>query len=271
MILYKHQIDPRFFSNFKIRFTQAEDLNDLFELVPDIRLKDPTNYAEAIVKRNQAKAYFQLLIDQPQLTEEQAYKAVMKNSEELVKNMDVDLKAKQIFETYMRVTNRTIGVLSLTETATNDAMWAHYSFEQKGFAIGFDSEHSFFQPTSKDKKLCGELMNVIYTDTRPVVYVTPGNLEIPKEVFYTKKSGWSYECEWRMIKEFANADEVKTKPDGKNVYLYSVPPEAVKEVVFGLKIDAKLKQDIIDMIKPKHPHIQFKDVVFHPTNGLSVK
>lgn len=122
MILYKYQSDPRFFSNFKIRFTQAEDLNDPFELVPDIRLKDPTNYAKEIVKRNQAKAYFQLLNDQPHLTEEQAYYLVMKNSEELIQSIDVDLKAKEIFDIYMQVTNRKIGVLSLSETPANEPM-----------------------------------------------------------------------------------------------------------------------------------------------------
>ena len=72
-------------------------------------------------------------------------------------------------------------------------MWAHYSDQYKGLVIGLDSESEFFQPKAEDPRVCGQLMNVIYTDTAPVVYVEPGKLDIPKDVFFTKARSWRYE------------------------------------------------------------------------------
>ena len=40
----------------------------------------------------------------------------------------------------------TTGVLSLTEDALNNQMWAHYGDQGKGFVLGFDPTHSFFFP-----------------------------------------------------------------------------------------------------------------------------
>ncbi|MEM5372304.1 hypothetical protein V4C53_40660 [Paraburkholderia azotifigens] len=76
-------------------------------------------------------------------------------------------------------------------------------------------------------------MNVLSTDTTPVVYVEPGKLDIQKEVFFTKTSNWSYEREWRIIKYLTQADEVLTVEGNKAIHLFLVPVAAVKEVIFG--------------------------------------
>ncbi|MEM5341326.1 DUF2971 domain-containing protein [Paraburkholderia azotifigens] len=76
-------------------------------------------------------------------------------------------------------------------------------------------------------------MNVLSTDTTPVVYVEPGQLDIQKEVFFTKTSKWSYEREWRTLKYLTQADEVPPVEGNEAIHLFLVPMAAVKEVIFG--------------------------------------
>ncbi|MEJ8827109.1 DUF2971 domain-containing protein [Variovorax humicola] len=45
------------------------------------------------------------------------------------------------------MTNRNVGVLSLTEDPINELMWAHYANSHSGFAVGLDMSNEFFQPS----------------------------------------------------------------------------------------------------------------------------
>lgn len=260
MIVYKYLAREQFFTNFKLRFTPPQELNDPRECVPDIRLHDPRGYIDAVIQRSFESVYFKLLIEKPELTPEQALKAIVdgsiKTTEDFFSNNEEWVR--RIFDAFMRVTNRTIGVLSLTESNNNELMWAHYADSHKGFAIGFDSEHSFFKPAKGDPKLCGELMNVQYTDVRPVVYVEPSKLDIPKELFFTKTVKWAYEREWRMIKMLKSASEVINS----DIHLFEVPNDAIKEVVFGAKIPPEKKETLIQNLKISAPHITFKSASF---------
>jgi hypothetical protein len=47
------------------------------------------------------------------------------------------------------------------------------------------SDSEFFQPKPGEPRVCGQLMNVLYTDTSPVVYVEPGQLDIPKDQVFS--------------------------------------------------------------------------------------
>jgi len=270
MLLYKYMPGPRFFSNFKFRFTPAEDLNDPQELVPDIRLRDPDTYVRDITARNIERAYFSLLYLQPDLTPEEAWSRCFAAALQFEQQFDTIAKAREIYEMFMRTTNKNVGVLSLSEDPCSAPMWAHYADRYKGLVVGLDSESEFFQPKPGEPRVCGELMNVLYTDTSPVVYVEPGKIDIPKEVFFTKASSWDYEKEWRMIKYLPQAPEIVDDAAGKKICLFDVAPEAVKEVIFGSKISADHKEMVEQAIRARAPHILRKRIEFIPGEGLQV-
>ncbi|AXV80080.1 DUF2971 domain-containing protein [Ralstonia solanacearum] len=270
MLLYKYMPGPRFFSNFMFRFTPAEDLNDPKELVPDIRLRDPGAYAQDITRRNIERAYFSVLLSNPDFTPAEAWARCVAAAKQIEQQFDPIAKVRELYETFMRTTNRNVGVLSLTEDPCSAPMWAHYANEYKGLVIGLDSDSEFFLPKPEEPRVCGQLMNVLYTDTSPVVYVEPGQLDIPKEVFFTKARSWDYEKEWRIIKYLPQASEVADSPEGKKIHLFDVPPEAVKEVIFGSKISADMQEQVEQALQARAPHVLRKRVTFAPSDGLRV-
>ncbi|MDY7545075.1 DUF2971 domain-containing protein [Glaciimonas sp. CA11.2] len=270
MILYKYMPTDRFFNNFKLRFTPANDLNDPRELVPEIRLRNAHDYMSDITNRNFTSAYFKLLFEHPEFSVEEAFARCVAAAKQIEGNFDPVAKAQEIFDRFMRVTNTHVGVLSLTESPDNELMWAHYAASNSGFAIGFDSENPFFQPQPGEPKTCGELMNVIYSDTRPVVFVDPGKLEIPKEIFFTKTTKWSYEREWRMIKYLDPAHEVAL-PEGKIIHLFEVPTNALVEVIFGTKATLDTITEIRKKLLLLQPNVSFKRMKFEYSKGVVIE
>ncbi|WP_097303259.1 DUF2971 domain-containing protein [Pseudomonas chlororaphis] len=269
MLVYKYMPSARFFENLKFRFTPAEDLNDPRELTPEIRLRDPQSYASDIIQRNIHSAYLQNLISHPELSPDIVWKRLLLATHNHMQNFDAEKKVLEIYEMFMRVTNRNIGILSLTTDPLNELMWAHYGSSHSGYVVGLDAESSFFRPKSGEPKLCGELMNVAYTDTTPVVYVDPGKLDIPKDIFFTKTTKWAYENEWRMIKHLENSDEV-VESGGKMIHLFEVSEEAIKEVIIGAKVDKKSADKFESEIRQRLPHVEIKRLKFHPKFGLTV-
>ncbi|KQR76954.1 hypothetical protein ASG35_11760 [Burkholderia sp. Leaf177] len=118
MLVYKYVPNERFFENFMFRFTPAEDLNDMRELVPDIRLRDPFGYARNIVDRNIQHTYLKLQIAHPHLTSEEVWQMCRKLTDEHMQRFDVDANREEIFDKFMTVTNANVGVLSLTDGST---------------------------------------------------------------------------------------------------------------------------------------------------------
>lgn len=210
MLLYKYLGREDFFSNLKLRITPPNELNDPRECLPDIRLKDPRGYLNDVIQRNFQSYYFRLLIDQPLLTPQKVLDACLSATSFIEKDFygNNDTWVKRHFESFMEVTNKNVGILSLSETDRNELMWSHYANSHNGFVIGFDSENNFFKPQKSDPKVCGKVMKVQYTDTAPIVYVDPGKLDLPKELFFTKTTKWSYECEWRMVKLLSSANNI---------------------------------------------------------------
>ncbi len=269
MLVYKYMPSNRFFENLKFRFTPAEDLNDPRELTPEIRLRDPQSYASDIVRRNIHSAYLQNLISHPELDPGIVWERILLAAHQHMKNFDAEKTAYDIYEMFMRTTNRNVGVLSLTTDPLNELMWAHYGNSHSGYVVGLDADSSFFRPKPGEPKLCGELMNVVYTDTAPVVYVDPGKLNIPKDIFFTKTTKWAYENEWRMIKYLEKPDEILER-DGKMIHLFEVPKEVIKEIVIGAKVDKISADKFEGEIRQRLPEVDIKRLKFHPKLGLTV-
>lgn len=109
------------------------------------------------------------------------------------------------------------GVVCLCRSVTNPLLWSHYANSHRGFAIGYNRDHEFFE----------KLQIVVYEDYPPD---DPGMLV--KRRLATKPTCWAYEQEDRLIRGTLA---------GK---LKDIPPEAVKEVVFGLQMEVS-RVDVI--------------------------
>lgn len=131
---------------------------------------------------------------------------------------------------------RQCGVLSLPQKNNSIPMWAHYAASHAGFAIGFDTGSSFLRKAIEDRKL------------HPVRYlperVSLTGLENPDAILVTKSTEWHYEEEWRWIECCSpdEYDEVRSAPNGEVLYLRSIPPQCIQEVVLGYRIEPCLAE-----------------------------
>jgi hypothetical protein len=268
MILYKYMSNRSFLENLKVRFTPPNQLNDPRELCPRLIIRAPSNYALEIINRNFQSALTNLLASNPEMTPEQARHwiatASSKTLEDYCRNDDTI--AKKMHEIFMKTTCKNIGVFSLTETDNNELMWAHYANNHAGYVVGFDTETNFFSQQADEPNGCGELMNVIYSDDTPTVYVDVGALDIPKELFFTKTTKWKYEREWRMIRMLKTADTIVEQ----DIHLYEVPPESIVSVAFGLKFPKEDRRVISASFPKRVPHVNFMNASYNHRNDFIV-
>jgi Protein of unknown function (DUF2971) len=128
------------------------------------------------------------------------------------------------------------GIFSISESPINQQMWSHYSENGAGFVVGFDAQHDFFFSTATPRR--NLLRKVVYSDERVTNF-----WRNPYFLFLVKNSGWSYEREWRMMKELVECSE-HLIVDGKDIFLCNVPRGVIKEIYFGYAYDAsKIESD----------------------------
>jgi len=266
----KYCATSRFFDEGLIRFTQPGALNDPDEARPVIIVGkySPEDYARA---RTEAKRSGYNRTSDADLEvflrpfpnrryDEKNFPGLWPATEPRLRKEpfatldEMDLAvAERATELCMIMANKTVGILSLSN-GMDEPMWAHYAANHTGLAICFDEDHSFFKAARP----------VIYTDTPIHVSANSGWVrlggrrwnnedildshldEIPDELFFRKRLGWSSEREWRMIyplRDAANSAGIDS--NGYVIYLFKVPPSAVKSVIFGYRAAASAVQETL--------------------------
>lgn len=127
--------------------------------------------------------------------------------------------------------NNRIGLCSFSEIPNNDLMWSHYADSHKGFCLGFDC-NLLLTPLLFDY-----LEPIDYVDQFPISNWNQDSTTRFYKRFFTKNKKWEYEKEWRISK---NHIEDRKKP-------YN--PLALKEIILGLKIDPKSREDILNIAR----------------------
>jgi hypothetical protein len=120
------------------------------------------------------------------------------------------------------------GVLCFTRTRKHLLMWAHYAENHQGAILGFDESAPCFTKRSGVGKKGGCLLPVLYSDQRPSVDRLDS--EVLTRAYFTKSLEWAYEQEQRLLWPAKNPDK---ESDGH--LLFAVPPDALCEVVLGLR------------------------------------
>ena len=116
----------------------------------------------------------------------------------------------------------TVVVLSLTRSANNPLMWAHYGQDHSGFVLGYDVSDDFL--SSQEYNLIPVTSgDVVYTNTKSSHILNPQimdrilsiyhsglgdeqqirdpeTLALARKIFLTKHASWVYEEEVRVVK-----------------------------------------------------------------------
>jgi hypothetical protein len=246
MIVFKYTNRIEILENGTLRFTQPDQLNDPLESHPNFN-----ELIEDIKKRNTT--------------------GLNSTTASKISNA-IEETAPHVIASLLRDLN--IGFLSLTNIPDNELMWSHYADSHKGFVLGFDGDHQFFK-RDNPRKITG-LRPVKYSSTRiipPDAGFVPSDLA--EVLFFTKSTDWSYEEEVRVMADLANADIKPTTLDG--MYFFKFPPEALLQVIFGIKTPESVKQAVLKLTSIKYPNARllqrefdvissaFRTVAYDPT------
>jgi len=169
-------------------------------------------------------------------------------------NLVEDIGDLSKMKTVQRNNYGNIGISSFTEVIDNHLMWAHYTNNYNGWALGFEGD----KIQMKEDK--GHLEK--YTLTR-VIY--PEKLiKIKKDygfaehyVMTTKLKHWSYEKEWRLVTQLL-------KDDRELLYF----PDCVNALYIGHKIfdnSINIYKLIMEIHTLRFPNIPIFVVYPHPT------
>jgi|ERR1044072_210116 hypothetical protein len=241
----------------RIRFTQAAALNDPFDVCPcldDVR--------DALRERAHRTA------------------ARVRERFDRVQNvagvMAIPLLVKRLSKKFQATLREDYPLLSLTKQRNNLLMWAHYTDCHRGFVIGFDRDHPFFNHELPHPLT--PAAEVRYEDER---FVVPGKLvaeSIEKEEFeseefervirsilLSKSTHWSYEEELRMFAKKNEAVDTSYKDNHKHrVLLYELPLECIKEVIFGHQMDPGRRHRAVEIIKNQLPRAEVFEAKLSP-------
>jgi hypothetical protein len=265
----------------RIRFTNPVDFNDPFELAPSIEGAVDGRATERLLREP-----FETFANDPTVGREHYSKALAPLSaalgvdaaelfpfEEQVNAMMPELPAMfraivgqlntgiaDTFYSELRSRiGRSVGILSLSEVPDSLLMWAHYAAEHRGFAIGFDTTHEFFNRTLHPSDPARSLRPVEYVTDRPrrAILTDPVDegrflVELARDFFLVKSPDWSYEREWRMLLP-SSAAETRVASNDQELLLYDLPPETIAEVVVGVRATTGLRVAVAEALA--HPEL----------------
>ena len=197
------------------------------------------------------------LIDSPKKVDKYISNFIKKHKKWLIQNRyDINIEIQQLQEKlhdidtfqkeredleYSEIDKRN-GILSLSGRWDSILMWSHYGNFHKGFCIGFNE---------LKMRNCGLFERgglVIYSEKFPEL--NPLILEEPivtsfYQIHYKSKE-WEYEEEYRLTNfYFPNYPEDKDR-------VINIPEEFIEEVILGLNISTKYKNEIVDECKKRN-------------------
>jgi|SRR5450759_6250 hypothetical protein len=261
MKLYKYLPPSRIsvIRDCTIRFTQYGDFNDPFELNPNINRIAEEEEIRNLVDRD----FVQLIEDEyskhPIISayiSKESFIQLAESQREHVKNGVIGMERQLVGllpEMLQKTTNSLLGALSLSEIRNHELMWSHYANEHRGFVIGFDVAHQFFNQKRTDVDELRHLRKIDYREKPPVINLMNTSGE---ELFFVKSLKWEYESEWRMLMPLADSSKVIERQPYP-IHLFSFPVESVSEVILGARMSDEDKGILKTLMNDKkYEHVK---------------
>ena len=245
-VLYKYcdQLGiVKILGSLELKLPYISDVNDPYECLPYLYCPDDKVALEA--------KYLSILKDRNRPPHAD-YKQKLENSEtrkEICKTIEKETRK------HIREQNRRNCLLSVSETAEEPVMWAHYAVAHKGAAIGIDFDklfkvHRVKYPEDRHRPR----FNLLHEFTTEKAW----------EIASTKSVAWSYEKEFRSLFDDATLRNLAQQGltclrdfNGKKTWFLRLNPESIREVVFGLYTEESLKSAIRKLIeRPELQHVK---------------
>lgn len=281
--LYKYLSDERIdaLAGLSLRFTQAADFNDPFEVVPNIGAITPVAQQAALLQELEPEvpAMYEEALDRElakvgttlgELDKLLASRGIKAKAKDLLTPRDIAKQATSLMARVLPLMPNAIrptfgrdfqarfgerfGILSLSATPTSLLMWAHYAASHRGYLIELNGDHAFFNDPSA-RGAIGKLFPVSYRQNRPEVTVYDTSLlpdqfmsTMVRDVLLTKSVEWAYEEEYRMILPLGDMSRTHHVVGGR-FHLFAIPADAIKGVVFGARILEQTREKLLAVVK----------------------
>jgi len=174
---------------------------------------------------------------------------------EMYETGELRKRLEDCMRNHIREENRRNCLLSVSKTANEPVMWAHYAEAHKGAAIGIDFDklfkvHRVKYPEDRHRPR----FNLLHEFTTEKAW----------EIASTKSVAWSYEKEFRSLFDDATLRNLAQQGltclrdfNGKKTWFLRLNPESIRKVVFGLYTEENLKSAIRMLIeRPELQHVK---------------
>ena len=221
--------------NLRIRFSPLRSLNDPFESMP---LVDTTEQREQLVQETlQELDELWTNAHQDDKTDDN-FRQLEEARAGALELIDRRLDSAEVGKSLIDLIGSKLGILSLCRTEVSLLMWSHYTNEGKGFVIGFDDSHPFFQELSASNRPTGPIP-IVYSMKRNKV--SNQDKRFYERLLCEKPIDWSYEEEERVFRLYLSNDGSIGK-DGyaQEIFLTELPKEVIQSVYIGYRADSSL-------------------------------
>lgn len=167
-----------------------------------------------------------------------------------------DLVARNGSAWVSRATNEIFGVVSFSAHWDDGLMWGHYADSHRGFVVGYDALHSWFDTRTGPNDPMNHLVPMNYSKVRPAIPLSAflgghTDEERATALFLTKARAWRYEREVRLVRRLDTAD----LREGTS-HLLRYPPELVREVIVGQRMSYSDRAELLGILDdPRYRHV----------------
>lgn len=266
MCLYKYLHEDRvsLLDDGLRRFTQPSEFNDPFEVKPVIKdlgadpqtTKSFGSHYESTVRELHKKLSPEIKKKLP--LEKLINTPALKNKFLEILKIEMTKQTPNLVASMQENFSKKAGILSLSEASDNLLMWAHYANDHRGFVVGFDVTHEFFNQKRTDADQLRHLRKIQYSHSRPKL--TFSETKSIDELMI-KGAIWDYEKEWRMTQSIADADKVLER----DIHLFRIPFSAFKSVRIGVRANQQTKQKVLDLLSSNSElgHVKIYQLSIH--------
>ena len=246
-MLYKYLPPSRVdvINDLKIRFSPLKSLNDPYESLPLLSIKE-----ENIIKEEsftELNSFWASVADEEKNQEN--IEIYDKTTNDLIEHFETIFNKLNLAESLMEYFGDNYGVLSLSRTYRSLLMWSHYTDSGKGYVIGFNKSHHFFHALTLEGKIT-QPEAVLYSDTRQIISSDKSNLL--KQVLCQKSLDWAYEQEERVFRACMDSKRSIGKDEfNLDIILHDIPKGSISEIIIGYQANERTQKKILDAI---HKH-----------------
>jgi hypothetical protein len=271
-VLYKFYSHESFYKHHKIvalqdgtlAFTPPNHFNDPFEFLPEIvsdsrasKLRQKAGIFTKKKKERLRRGYN--LEHGTSQTKADFNSLVARNRDIIADQVPQKLESFpwEMASRMIEIVSNDFGILCMSKNWSHPLMWGHYAGGFRGFCVGYE------MPLDAD---CRGLscVEIKYSRERyPLneVNVLEGKIsrELVDGIVRTKSVHWSYEEEVRFIIDISSP-ALTPKPNRKQFYLRH-PPEAVHEIIIGMRCGEKFRKSLKKLRDDQYPHAELFDTV----------